>query len=53
MDFLTIYLIGALITFILARAQLQGPNTFMPSLLISCIWPVAWILKLMILFERK
>lgn len=53
MEIFTIYLIGAIITFILARSQMQGPNSFSAALLAGAIWPVALLLKLLIWSERK
>ncbi|WP_179108969.1 hypothetical protein [Rodentibacter caecimuris] len=53
MNFFTIYIIGSIITFILARSQMQGRETFLPALLAGAIWPLALLLKLLIWSERK
>lgn len=53
MDFITIYMIGAIITFILAKSQMQGRDTFLAALVAGAIWPLGLIIKILIWSERK
>ncbi len=53
MDFFLIYLIGAIITFIWANNQVHGRDSFTVSLVAAAIWPLALIIKLILLSEKR
>lgn len=53
MEFFTIYIIGAIITFILANSQMQGKDKLQAALFAGAVWPFVLIIRILLWYERK